>query len=211
MMKSGQREAITDPGNLYNDPETTFMFRQLLFECIASDARLVGQQQWPRNAIEWRILNFPEAFRDHARSWGFQTLFSHVYNARDIRPYPAAAEIAITGAPATIENSVEDGKLHLVARSPLSEPDTIYLHLFNYTGSTMQILERRPRPTPQPTITLSLPVPGFARDYQVQVFSPDFENYSDFLEPETACSGQQITFEVPVDLYSLIVIRKKWL
>jgi hypothetical protein len=211
MLRSGQREAITDPRNIYNDLETTFMFRQLLFECIAADARLVGQQQWPRNALEWRILNFPEAFADHAKSWGFQTMFSHVYNARDVRPYPAAGEIAVTGIPFTLEENVADNALHLVARAPLSQPDTIYLHVFNYTGSTMQILDRRERPAKLDAVEITMPLPGFARDFQVQVFSPDFVQYGDVLEPETQCTGQQVTFEVPVDLYTLVVLRKKWL
>ncbi|HOE96580.1 MAG TPA: hypothetical protein PLS90_10135 [Candidatus Sumerlaeota bacterium] len=204
---SGQQAGISDPKNIYNDAATTFMFRQLLFECLASDPRIVGQQQWPRNALEWRIGQFPEAFADHARTWGFQTLFAHVYNARDVRPYALAASVEALGAPATREDAVEDGKLHLVARAPLSDPDRIYLHVFNYLGTTIDVLARRPRPA-RADVTLRLDVPGFAGEYRVRAFSPDFARYGDCVAPATVAEANHLQFDVPVETYTLVIIDR---
>jgi hypothetical protein len=206
---SGAQEAITSPDNPYNDPQYTFMYRQLLFEGIADDARIVHQQQWPRNALEWRILHFPEAFKDHAKTWGFQTLFEHVYNSRDIIPYRQLKDVRITNLPMTTEIAVEDNKLHLVARAPLSDPDTIYLHVFNYIGTTTQLHGKRPRPTPQENVALEVQTPGFAEEYRVQAFSPDFASYSACVTPVAKCHANKMEFSVPVENYTLIVINRR--
>lgn len=208
--RTGQQEAITDPKNVYNDPAYTFIYRQLLFECISSEAKLVYQQQWPRNALEWRIKNFPETFKDHAKTWAFLTAFEHVYNSRDVIPYPLADTVKVVDVPTTNGDFVADDQLHLVARSSMSTPDTIYLHLFNYRGTRADTYAPRPRPVPQEKVTIQMTTPGFAREYRVAVFSPDFDHVADTLEPATQCKSNQIEFAVPVDTYSLIVVRHRW-
>jgi hypothetical protein len=208
--RSGQQSAITDPANVYNDPQRTYIFRQLLFECISSESRLVCQQQSPRNCLEWRIKHFPEAFKDHAKTWGFQTQFEHVYNSRDVIPYPLADSVKVVDVPTTYGNFAADDQLHLVARSPLSNPDVIYLHLFNYRGTTAETYKPRPRPTPQEKVTIHINTPGFSEEFRVRAFSPDFENYGDFIEPKAQYKSNELEFSVPVDTYTLIIVKRRW-
>lgn len=208
--RTGQQEAITDPANVYNDPRYTHIYRQLLFECVASEARLVYQQQWPRNCLEWRIKHFRDTFRDHAKTWGFLTMFEHVFNSRDVAPYPLAESVRVTDVPAAYGDEIEDGKVHVVARSPISQPDVIYLHVFNYTGTTADTSKARPRPTPLDKVTIRMDTPGFARDYTVRAFSPDFAEYDDAVTPERTHQSNHLEFSVPVDTYTLVIVKRRW-
>jgi len=208
--RTGQQQAISDPANVYNDPDTTFVYRQLLFECVSAEARLVYQQQWPRNCLEYRIDRFPKAFKEHAKTWGFLTQFEHVYNSRDVMPYPLAETVRVDDIPTTCGNFIADDQLHIVSRSSMSNPDVIYLHLFNYRGTTAETYARRPRPIPQTNVTIHLTTPGFAQEYDVRVFSPDFPRFGDCLEPATRCTSNEMQFTVPVDLYTLIVVMRRW-
>lgn len=208
--KTGQQEAITDPANVYNDPRYTHIYRQLLFECVASEAKLVYQQQWPRNCLEWRIKHFPETFREHAKTWGFLTMLAHVYNSRDVAPYPLTDSVRAVNVPAAYSDDIEDGKIHIVARSPVSQPETIYLHIFNYTGTTADTSKARPAPEPLDSVTIRMDTPGFARDYTVRALSPDFENYSDTVEPERTHESNHLEFSVPVNTYTLVIVKRRW-
>ena len=205
---TGQQQGITDPENIYNHPAYTFIFRQLLFEAIAHDPKIVGQQQWPRSCLDWRIKNFPEAFKQHARTWGFQTMMMHVYSQRDIAPYPMAGTIKVENYPTTFEDKAEDGKLHIVARSPKSEPDKIYLHLFNYMGTNTDIMKKRSRPTKVEDVKISMSLPGFSNNYKVTAFSPDFASFGSKTDLAVNYEPLKLSFTVPVENYTLIVLQK---
>ena len=195
------------PEIINNDPTMTHMYRQYLFESIAMDPDLVHCQNTPRR-FTFRFLHHTKAFKKHCKTWGFQTLYEHLLNSPDIVVVQNSAKIvSVDGLEATYDNELQAGKLHIrVTKRP--ELNQTIIHVFNYIGTDITNLIKRPRPTKQEAVKVKVKLCDAAKSTKVYAVSPDNDKYDAVIIPEFSCVKGTIKFVVPVDTYTLIVIQQ---
>ena len=196
------------PDIVNNDPAMTHMYRQYLFESIAMDPDLVHIQNTPRLWSE-RFSEHTEAFEKHCKTWGFQTLFVHLFNSPDIIVARDSSEIvSAEGQEATYDDALQAGKLHIrVTERP--ELHQTMIHIFNYIGTDITNLIKRPRPAKQDAVKLKVKRRGEAKDVTVYAISPDNDDVDTVIMPKASRLEDSIEFTVPVDTYTLVVIQQQ--
>jgi hypothetical protein len=189
-----------------NDPTMTHMYRQYLLESIAMDPDLVHIQNTPRR-FTFRYLYHTEAFKKHCRTWGFETLYIHLFNSPDIVTARNSSEmVSVDGLGVTYDNELQAGKLHVrVTKRP--ELNQTMIHVFNYIGTDITNLIKRPRPTRQEAVKLKVKLHNESESTKVYAVSPDNDEYDTVIMPKTSRGEDSIEFAVPVETYTLVVIQ----
>jgi hypothetical protein len=189
-----------------NDPTMTHMYRQYLFESISMDPNLVHIQNTPRR-FTFRYLYHTEAFEKHCKTWGFETLYIHLFNSPDIVvARDSSAIVSVDGLGVTYDSELQAGKLHVrVTNRP--ELNQTMIHIFNYIGTDITNLIKRPRPTRQEAVKLKVKLCDESKSTKVYAVSPDNDEYGTVIMPETSRIEDSIEFAVPVDTYTLVVIQ----
>ena len=192
------------PKIIHNDPAMTHMYRQYLFESIVMDPDLINIQNTPRLWSE-RFAEHTEAFKKHCKTWGFQTLYEHLFNSPDIVVVQDSAKIvSVDGAEATYDNDLQVDKLHVrVTKRP--EMNQTLIHIFNYIGTDITNILKRPRPAKQEAVKLKVRLADATKVYAV---SPDNDKYDAVIIPEINSVEDTIEFAVPVDTYTLVVVQQ---
>ncbi|MCD4831141.1 MAG: hypothetical protein K8R02_04950 [Anaerohalosphaeraceae bacterium] len=207
----GPKQPYSDDRNspkiVNNDPNMTHMYRQYLLESIAMDPNLIDVQNTPRN-FTYRYGVFTEAFREHCRTWGFQTLYTHFFNSPDIELVNDSAKIvSITNCPASFDDALKAGTIHIRVTKRPAMKQTI-IHLFNYVGTEATNLIKRPHPTKQEAVNVKFKLTNQTTIPVIYAVSPDNEKYDEVAKPLAKLNADTVEFDVSVDTYTLVVIQQ---
>jgi hypothetical protein len=130
-----------------------------------------------------------------------------LFNSPDIVVARDSSEIvAVDGLGVTYDNELQAGKLHVrVTERP--EINQTMIHVFNYIGSDITNLIKRPRPARQEAVKLKVKLHDGSESTKVYAVSPDNDEYDTILMPETSRVEDSMEFSVPVETYTLVVIQ----
>lgn len=196
------------PNIINNDPDMIHMYRQYLFEGISLHPDLVHAQNTPQNFTE-KFAVHEKAFKKHCKTWGFQTLYIHLFNSPDISVVPDSSKfIQLKGIKASYDNIPEANTVHIrMTKRPLLGQTII--HLFNYLRTETTNLIKRPRPQKQEQVVLKVKMTGLQiNGITVYAVSPDYEEYDYVYKPQIKLDKEFINFGVSVDTYTLITIQQ---
>ena len=197
------------PKLINNDPNMTHMYRQYLFESISLHPDLVHVQNTPRDFTE-RYAIHKDAFREHCKTWGFQTLYTQMFNSPDIDTVlDSSVIVQIKGNKVSYDDTPEADSIHIrMASRPLLGQTII--HLFNYLGTETTNLIKRPSPRKHDSVTITVKLKD-AEGKPVEsvcAVSPDSEQYDDVYKPRIEMNKETLECGVPIDTYTLIVIQQ---
>ena len=108
---------------------------------------------------------------------------------------------------ATYDNVLQANKLHIRATKRPELNQTI-IHIFNYIGTDITNLIKRPRPTKQEAVKLKVKLCNTAKSTKIYAVSPDNDKYDAVIMPEFSSAKDAIEFAVPLDTYTLVVVQQ---
>ncbi len=183
-------------------PDLTHMYRQLLFETIATSDEMVDLLKAPRKYCN-SFYAYPKAMKEHMRTYAFMTYNIDAYNLDGTEP-AAGVKISSPTHQIKLEDDISSDALHVMVRYQ-PKLKRYLIHVFNYYGTTMDILKSRPRPMLQKNVELAIDGLNL-KNPRAYSTSPDNEKW--WRQQSLRLENGKIKLP-QVDTYTLLVIQEK--